>query len=517
MLKKTAELVGTRPILTTGSKFLAIRDPTEFYETLRAKVKTSKDNITLSALYLGCGKLEFDLIHDIEKALSDPKRPNLKVTVILDHSRALRGDVNSATICSKIIKSYPDRFSLLLYQVPQLRNFWSKCLPGQVREVLGVYHCKFNVFDDCAILTGANLSNDYFTDRQDRYLQIADRHQPSSVVKYLEEFTSVLVNHCHRVTHSSVKAPTAEVDSLAAELKALNAPRATADDGSGDKMLKGSVMFPVIQHTMIGVRQEKRALLSVIGAVSRDQLVAEGRTGPSQIKIATPYTSFKSSLMQALIRSGALAENLSDNNKATGAKVCIINPSAQAHGFAGASGVKSLVPKLHQCAFEQAIEDHSAGGESEEERGGAGGLVDLLRWMLSCIVKGISSYLRPAAAAATEERKVLPTIYEFSRGHWSFHTKGIWFYPPEQAASLPSVSYIGSSNFGARSWTRDFELGFILASEEQEVRGVMHSEYQNIEQWCSREGGGQQGQAFRLSDSERLWLPAVTRLVKSFL
>ena len=36
-----------------------------------------------------------------------------------------------------------------------------------MREVAGVHHMKVHVFDDDIMITGANLSNDYFTDRQD--------------------------------------------------------------------------------------------------------------------------------------------------------------------------------------------------------------------------------------------------------------------------------------------------------------------------------------------------------------
>jgi len=39
-----------------------------------------------------------------------------------------------------------------------------------VQEVQGVQHIKFAVFDDHVILTGANLSENYFTEREDRYV-----------------------------------------------------------------------------------------------------------------------------------------------------------------------------------------------------------------------------------------------------------------------------------------------------------------------------------------------------------
>ena len=522
MLKKTAELVGSKSIILPRSEMTALRNPSEYYETLKKMIAAARSNVTMSALYLGCGSLENGLIDEIEKALSDVKRPNLKVTLILDHSRALRGEINSATLCSKIIKFYPTRFSLLLYQVPQLRNSAiAGSLPGQLREVLGVYHCKFNVFDNTVILTGANLSNDYFTDRQDRYLKV--NQKSNGLAAYLMDFTSVITGHCHRVTHDrGILPPSAPLDTLAKELVRLNAP-----DISGDKALEGgSVFFPVIQHSMMGIQQERNALLKLINATTDQVLVSrQNDHRPAQIKIATPYTSFKSSLMQALIRAATLASLSCKNEGSGGAYVTIINPSAQAHGFAGASGVKSLVPKLHQCAFEQAIEDHS-GLESGDVSASSSGFVGFIKWVLS-FVSGIASYLTSmgSPARAIPQKVVLPTILEFTRDKWTFHTKGMWFYPPQQEKSssalaqdeLPELTYIGSSNFGARSWTRDFELGFILASEDQDVRQIMHLEHENIERWCNKELRKDAVEAIKLTDVDRLWLPSVTRLVKSFL
>lgn len=36
----------------------------------------------------------------------------------------------------------------------------------------GLQHCKIYIFDDSVIISGANLSNDYFTNRQDRYILV---------------------------------------------------------------------------------------------------------------------------------------------------------------------------------------------------------------------------------------------------------------------------------------------------------------------------------------------------------
>lgn len=37
-------------------------------------------------------------------------------------------------------------------------------------------------------------------------------------------------------------------------------------------------------------------------------------------------------------------------------------------------------------------------------------------------------------------------LHEYERSDWTFHVKGLWYYKPEE--SLPSVTFIGSPNFG---------------------------------------------------------------------
>lgn len=53
------------------------------------------------------------------------------------------------------------------------------------REALGTYHTKFLVFDNNVILTGANLSEEYFLNRKDRYMIINDCPE---LADYLQEF-----------------------------------------------------------------------------------------------------------------------------------------------------------------------------------------------------------------------------------------------------------------------------------------------------------------------------------------
>ena len=57
-----------------------------------------------------------------------------------------------------------------------------------IREVQGIFHTKFMVFDNSVILTGANLSEEYFLSRKDRYILINDVPE---LADYLEDYMDI--------------------------------------------------------------------------------------------------------------------------------------------------------------------------------------------------------------------------------------------------------------------------------------------------------------------------------------
>ena len=56
-----------------------------------------------------------------------------------------------------------------MYHTPNLTGTRKKVLPKRINEGWGLQHMKLYGIDDEIIMSGANLSDDYFTNRQDRY------------------------------------------------------------------------------------------------------------------------------------------------------------------------------------------------------------------------------------------------------------------------------------------------------------------------------------------------------------
>lgn len=65
---------------------------------------------------------------------------------------------------------HKDQVRITLYRTPDLTKGLEKILPSRLNEVIGVNHMKIYVFDDNVLMSGANLSSSYFTNRQDRYI-----------------------------------------------------------------------------------------------------------------------------------------------------------------------------------------------------------------------------------------------------------------------------------------------------------------------------------------------------------
>lgn len=174
-----------------ASCVVPLRSPADFYTQLLRRTAQASHRISLAALYVGTGKLEKDLV----QAIADRSRSRgngLDVTVQLDYSRSLRRSradaaaehVSSAHLMLDMLRCSSSngaagqaghggvRAGLTL--MPQLRGMLGRLLPPRYVEGVGVMHIKAYAFDDSVLLSGANLSDDYFTNRQDRYMLIED-------------------------------------------------------------------------------------------------------------------------------------------------------------------------------------------------------------------------------------------------------------------------------------------------------------------------------------------------------
>jgi CDP-diacylglycerol--glycerol-3-phosphate 3-phosphatidyltransferase len=450
----------------SGLQMTDLRTPETFVTTILQQIRLAQDRVVLSALYLGTGEHENAIVDALAEALSDPYRPNFTATLILDHSRTLRGGPSSVKMLASLVDRFHPRVTILLYQVPQLRSPLKSLIPCKFRELLGVYHCKFGVFDQRVILTGANLSHEYFTARQDRYFLIEphinegyhrELHQrdhecsatihpvhPASdsavagssntIATYLTSFVGVVKKDSFQLLPGGeIKAEkgwnTADAKKqMQAELLGLSSK--SISTSSADSAQTGTHIFPVLQHAALQITQESEVIA---------RLGESTHSVASDVCIATPYANFRPHFLRSLVARAALP----------GSSLTLTVPTVPAHGFGSAKGLLRFVPALHHYALHVPLQR-------------------LLR-----------------------RHDALPNVRlrYFMQPGCTYHSKGIWVFPrtePSQvdAQSRPVVTYLGSSNFSERSWGRDFELGFLVATHDRALQDLLRREHASLQAHC---------------------------------
>jgi CDP-diacylglycerol--glycerol-3-phosphate 3-phosphatidyltransferase len=67
-------------------------------------IRSAQDRICISSLYLGTGKMEEFIVEELLRAMK--RKPNIKLTMLLDYNRAMRIEDNKQThiMLSKISK-----------------------------------------------------------------------------------------------------------------------------------------------------------------------------------------------------------------------------------------------------------------------------------------------------------------------------------------------------------------------------------------------------------------------------
>ena len=186
-----------------GSQIEIISTPEDYYLALHKLMLESQFRINMSALYIGTGKLEKFLLDRLNNKVL--LNHHIKVNIILDYLRGIRPDKNGESSMSMLsdlyVKNINHKFLRFgFFNHPNKVNKYFKFFHTSAKEVFGVHHIKAHVFDNNVLITGANLSEDYFTNRQDRWYII--RESPH-VANYFDDLLDTLTNWSFQITHES--------------------------------------------------------------------------------------------------------------------------------------------------------------------------------------------------------------------------------------------------------------------------------------------------------------------------
>ncbi|KAN0022834.1 hypothetical protein ACTFIU_005575 [Dictyostelium citrinum] len=414
-----------------------IQEPIDFYNHLIDGVKRSKKRITMASLYLGTGKQEIELVKEMKLAMERNKE--LKIHILLDGLRGTRIGVDkesSATILDELLNLYSDRVTISMYHTPDLNGILKKVLPPRINETIGVQHIKTYVFDDDLLLSGANLSKDYFTNRQDRYILI---RATKSVSNYFNEIVGIIGSlslHVDKNNKNQLLLSSGSINPVTQsnEFKNLAYTKLStllkshtyypSNDGSNGKSIDSPFdcknnnnnneeettwIFPTIQMGPFNIRQDEVVTSHIFESVPSD----------SKFFITSPYFNLTENYLNLILTGKP--------------KLDIITCSPQANGFYGSKGLSSAVPDCYaiiEKRFLQRVQDTDNG-----------------------------------------ERI---SVQEYIRDKWTYHAKGLWIQVKNQ--QHPSITLIGSPNFGSRSVEKDLEAQIILITQNKQLQQKMDNE-----------------------------------------
>lgn len=166
-------------IAVKACNYDVLEKPCLFHERLLELIKTAKERILITALYLQDDDSGREVIQALYAA--QKKNPKLHIRVYVDFHRAQRGLIG---------KDHPVCNCDLYYKMSEGVNHPPAIygIPVKRREIFGVLHTKGMVFDDTVLYSGASI-NDVYLDakgkyRLDRYHEIKSKDLANSFCDY---------------------------------------------------------------------------------------------------------------------------------------------------------------------------------------------------------------------------------------------------------------------------------------------------------------------------------------------
>eukprot|EP01121_Diplochlamys_sp_Union-15-3_P010373 TRINITY_DN2902_c0_g1_i3.p1 TRINITY_DN2902_c0_g1~~TRINITY_DN2902_c0_g1_i3.p1 ORF type:complete len:436 (-),score=55.41 TRINITY_DN2902_c0_g1_i3:29-1336(-) len=397
-----------------------LSEPREFFEYLKLSISNAKKQIILSSLYIGIGAKSEQLVNAIKQALYE--HPKLKVTILLDKQRASRssnGKSSRSLLLQNLSIPFPDRVSIYLYQTPHLKWPLNHILPSQVNEILGVQHIKAYITDSNLLISGANLSEEYFTSRKDRYISF----QEEKITQYYSDLVNTVSSFSFKL-HSN---DTVSLDdgvpnpSLRSRLfcefanRQLNKLKEDYESRTSLSLNHDTWIAPSVQMGVANINDEHETTIALLKNCASDE----------KIYLTSPYFNFTENHTEAVLK----APNQSE----------ILVAAPQANGFYQGGGLKKYIP----MAYAQVFDDFFTlvKKQSQDKR---------LKLMLYCAEGG------------------------------TYHAKGIWIIGKDSHGVNYTTTTIGSSNFGQRSKERDIESQITLITENPWINHMLKLEREFI-------------------------------------
>lgn len=441
------------------------KTPQDFHQRLCKGIQSAQRRVQLASLYIGPAAEEhYRCERQLLTALQSAASRQVPIDILLDYNRALRpvpyqsSTITSADACFSAIQTNADHTRIYLLSV--LPEHWQRLLKNPLNEVAGVFHIKAYIVDDDLFLSGANLSQEYFIDRMDRYWHVRD----NPLVQWYADLLAILCESAaveyqpgsSDAALLSARASTQSRRHLAAALERL-----LTDDSNEDESVPNvdapwqsdadpvAYAVPTIQVPFLkGLRQHETVQQDLLQACSSD----------TEVRLATAYLNPTAAFLSAV-------QHFS--------QVLFLTAGPLSHGFkpqpkAGNKG-KAWIPHVFAYAAQQITGEHTK----------------------------VAYYQRPG---------------------WTFHAKGMWLTRAGTASTLTLAASAdvlvlshGSGNFGERSAKRDMESNVLLFLPPQSPLAS-----QAIAEWNALCAHADETSADTGDKKRPEWLPVAFPLIRSF-
>jgi CDP-diacylglycerol---glycerol-3-phosphate 3-phosphatidyltransferase len=381
-------------------------------------------------------------IATIQEALR--ANPELKLSILTDALRGTREAPNpsSASLLAPLITEFgPDRVEIRMYHTPNLTGLRKKYAPKRINEGWGLQHMKLYGIDDEIILSGANLSSDYFSNRQDRYHLFSSKEITEYFDRLYQGVTSLsflvepskepagfnLVWPAGNTAPSPLDNPKQFISNSTAVMGALILPHKALPTGASNATASASTtdttIYMLAQLSQL-LKPDTSTELPAVTHVLKN--LGEPRYAGSSWTFTAGYFNPAPSLTSLLMSTAST-------------NCTVITASPQANGFYGSKGVSGMLPDAYTLLarrFLDAIHQQKCDGE-----------IVLKEW-------------RKGTVGEPEG--------------WTYHAKGLWISLPED--ENPSISIIGSSNYTKRSYSHDLEAGALIVTENEDLKSRLGEE-----------------------------------------
>jgi CDP-diacylglycerol--glycerol-3-phosphate 3-phosphatidyltransferase len=293
----------------------------------------------------------------------------------------------------------------------------------------------------------ANLSNDYFTNRQDRYHVFSSKE----ITQYFSEIHNTVSRLSFLVTPSQQDPAGYTLD-----WPTQNLAPSPLSEPSKYTTLSTSILNHIIlpsatpharppkKNTTIYLLSQFTQLLHPDTSTELPLITSLLTTLSSPIHNTSSWTFTAGYFNPAPTLQTLLLNSSSKNN-------IIITASPEANGFYNSPGISGLLPAAYTLLSRRFLE------------------------------RAHATKSPPSIALKEYRRGVLDTP-----SRWTYHAKGLWI--SLNAETSPSISIVGSSNYTKRSYGLDLEVGACIVTSDEGLKRRLREERDGLQVFAREVG-----------------------------